>query len=555
MTVNPNIGRVLEGKYEIIRVLGSGGMGEVYEAKHRLINRRLAVKLLHQEYAREDEVVFRFQREAKASAAIGHDHIVEITDMGVTDTGELFIVMEYLDGRDLETVLEREKPLSATRACHIMIQVLSALEAAHAKGIVHRDLKPANVFLTSHSGIQDYVKLVDFGISKVRTTEEGLTRGLTRTGVLLGTPSYMSPEQALAETNITPATDLFSAGVILYEMLTGALPFDASSLAQLLVAIIEAEPSAPSTLRPDIPPELAVTVLRAMEKTPQSRFADAASFRRALTPFSPDTPVLTGLATTRLSERAAEVVKEFSLNSPGTPDHAGTSGSVLAATTPLELVSTTPSRPKRKWPLTAGLLVGTIATIAFLVTIALKMDDNNASSQPSFVPLTASAPESIATPPLSKSIASSNSNAQASSKSVTTPAEIQLRASVKPADADVFLDGRMLGRGSLQVRLPADGKTHLVVFRSVGHKEHSEEVVLDGDITLNVRLERQRSQERRERSRSGANRAQPSQNEEASEEKSASRSAEVIITEKPTAAPEQDAKRQDGRIIDESAPW
>ena len=169
MNSNPNIGRVLEGKYEIIRILGEGGMGEVYEARHRLIQRRLAIKLLREEYARDEEIVERFIREARASARIGHDHIVEITDMGVSESGELFIVMEYLEGKDLESLLDDEGALPARRACHIMIQVLSALEAAHGVGIVHRDLKPANIFLTTHMGAKDYAKIVDFGISKVRS--------------------------------------------------------------------------------------------------------------------------------------------------------------------------------------------------------------------------------------------------------------------------------------------------------------------------------------------------------------------------------------------------
>ncbi|MCP4679854.1 MAG: protein kinase [Deltaproteobacteria bacterium] len=540
MVANSNIGRVLENKYELIRLIGQGGMGEVYEANHRLINRRLAIKLLHADYAREDDVVFRFQREAKASAAIGHDHIVEITDMGVTDTGELFIVMEHLEGKDLEGILESEGALKPIRACHIMIQVLSALEAAHAKGIVHRDLKPGNILLTTRAGTVDYVKLVDFGISKVRASEDGMTKGLTRTGELLGTPSYMSPEQALGLADIGAATDIFSAGVILYEMVTGVLPFKDVSLAKLLVKIVEEDPVSPISLRPGLPPQLVQAIQRAIEKVRDARFADAVSFRRVLTPFSPDTAELTGLATTRLSQRVADIQREFSRNT-----HRNSLANTIdiVASTPLDTVSPTRPKERDRGHFTIGIIGGAAVLVVLTLIIMLKLVGSEEAPSPA-VPLVPSLPASSTSPASDQQHGASK---EPNTKSDNTPTRtIDLRATIQPQDAVISMDGKNIGRGSIDITLPADNKEHEIVIQSQGFREHREKMSFTSDISLVVTLEPEESKPSKRRSRRRARKQQ--QSEVAGD---TPKQPKNTITEEPTAtnSPKGD------RIIDEKAPW
>jgi serine/threonine-protein kinase len=265
-------GQVLDGRYRVERLLGEGGMGAVYEGRHVLVGKRVAIKLLHSEYATSEEVLKRFYREAQSAAAIGHKNIIDIYDVGVTPANEPYIAMEYLEGEDLESLLEREGKLPVEAACGILEPALLALEAAHAKGIVHRDLKPANIFLLRGEGGAPVVKLIDFGISKMTGT--GSTK-LTQTGALLGTPAYMSPEQARGDADLDHRTDIYAMGVILYQMLTGELPFQGAHYNELLINVLTAEPRPPRELDPSIPVEVEALVLRELSKDPRSRSSGA----------------------------------------------------------------------------------------------------------------------------------------------------------------------------------------------------------------------------------------------------------------------------------------
>ena len=279
------IGSTLGGRYEILRRIGEGGMGAVYEARHTVIGRKVAIKVLLERLLEKRELVRRLLQEARMASSIGHENIVDVLDFGSTDDGRAFVAMEYLDGESLASLLNREAPLPVARALAIVRQVASALAAAHAKGIVHRDIKPENVFIIQR-GDNDFVKVVDFGVSKaVRTAEEGMdSLRLTRTGVLLGTPLYMSPEQARGDDEVDARTDVWAMGILLYECLTGDVPFRANNYLRVIAQVLSTEIVSPSALRPelDIPTSVDEVVMHALAREPSQRFADMTAFERAI---------------------------------------------------------------------------------------------------------------------------------------------------------------------------------------------------------------------------------------------------------------------------------
>jgi serine/threonine-protein kinase len=276
------LGQVVADRYRIVRVLGVGGMGGVYEAEHLLIGKKVALKCLHREYARDRDIVERFKREARAATLIGNDHIIDVTDMGDLPDGAPFLVMEYLAGKPLAAVCE-QGPMPIKRAVHVARQICSALGAAHEKGIVHRDLKPENCFLIERNGDPDFVKVLDFGISKMHSS--GVDKGLTRTGMAMGTPSYMSPEQAQGSKNVDHRTDIWALGVILYEMLAARRPFDADSYPMLLMNIVATDPDPVAWYRKDLPPALADAVMKCLVKDQTQRVSTMRELAELLAPF------------------------------------------------------------------------------------------------------------------------------------------------------------------------------------------------------------------------------------------------------------------------------
>jgi len=273
------IGATLGETFKVIRLIGQGGMGAVYEAENIRINKRFAIKVLSREVLGNPEVVHRFQREARISSSLGHPHIIEIIDFNETEEGTSYIVMEFLDGEDLAARLERVKKLPPSLAVPIAGQVCSALGAAHDCDIVHRDLKPGNIFLCAVKGQGDFVKVLDFGISKIL----GSTSLHTREELLIGTPNYMAPEQAEGyHQRVGPWTDIFALGTILYEMLSGRLAFISDSLPSLLYKVVHVHPEPLSAVVPDIPGELAAVVEKAMAKRPEDRFSSMAELASAL---------------------------------------------------------------------------------------------------------------------------------------------------------------------------------------------------------------------------------------------------------------------------------
>jgi serine/threonine-protein kinase len=281
-------GDVLDGKYQITREIGRGAMGVVYEALHKALGRRVAVKTLLEELSANVQLGERFEREARAASAIGHPHIVDVFDLGRTQDGLLFMVMELLDGESLAETLKKTPVLPIPLATHLMVQVLSGLSAAHKSGIVHRDLKPDNIFVLNSDERPNFVKIVDFGISKVLVPQSPgpavTTKGSgTMVGSILGTPLYMSPEQAIGQVAaIDHRADIYSAGVVLYEMLCGRTPFVGEGYAQILGGLLEGKYPPPRNLRPEIPQALETAIMRALDRDIGNRFLSAAAMRDAI---------------------------------------------------------------------------------------------------------------------------------------------------------------------------------------------------------------------------------------------------------------------------------
>jgi len=265
------------GNYVVRSKLGEGGMGAVYLAEHARLGRRVAVKVLLPEMARSKDVVARFFNEAKAATDIKNEHIVDVLDFGDLPDGTSYIVMEHLEGQSLADVL-RAGPMPLARVLHVAKGMSEALGAAHARGIVHRDLKPDNIFLVTRGGDSDFVKVLDFGIAKL-TTNAGDVR--TQAGAVMGTPLYMSPEQ-INGSGVDQRTDIYAMGIIVHQMLAGALPFETTTLAELLVAHATKTPPPLRARDPSIPAEVEGAVLRALEKDPARRFDSVDAFVRAL---------------------------------------------------------------------------------------------------------------------------------------------------------------------------------------------------------------------------------------------------------------------------------
>ncbi|MFZ5891037.1 MAG: protein kinase domain-containing protein [Myxococcota bacterium] len=273
------VGNILAGKLRIVRPLGVGGMGAVFEVEHELTRHRRALKLLHPQMAGIPSVVERFLREASAAGRIGNPHIVETFDAGRLETGEPYIVMELLSGKTLAEILEQRGPLPIDAACDILIQACDAVSAAHAAGIVHRDLKPENLFLCGPN--LSFVKILDFGVSKFDSATTGVD-GLTLEGSPIGTPYYMSPEQVRGEKTIDARADVYALGVLFYECLTGRKPFVAETLPHLAVLIYQGKYATPSQVRSGLPPAADIVVSRAMASDRSERYATAAELAAAV---------------------------------------------------------------------------------------------------------------------------------------------------------------------------------------------------------------------------------------------------------------------------------
>ncbi len=314
-TDDPLIGTVVSQRYRIIRKVGEGGMGAVYQAEHALIEKRVALKILFQDLTRRPDLVARFLQEAKSASRIDQENVIDISDFGQSADGLVYIAMEFLDGQDLGKTLRAEKQLPWQRTQPILMQIAKALRAAHSHGIIHRDMKPENIYLVEREGRPDFVKVLDFGIAKVVSADDSEGPRLTQTGMIFGTPEYMSPEQAQGHPP-DQRVDVYAVGCIMYHMLTGAVPFTADSFMGILTKHLLEPVVPPRKRRPElnIPADVEAICLRAMEKDRDKRWPDMDAFYQALgaaggVPFEPShvfSPPHASLKYPRLTEANTE---------------------------------------------------------------------------------------------------------------------------------------------------------------------------------------------------------------------------------------------------------
>ena len=319
LNIEPTVlGRVI-ANHRLVAEIGSGGMGRVYYAEHTVIGRRAAIKILNPAISRDAAITSRFLNEAKAVNEIRHPNVVEITDLG--NEGDLhYIVMQFLEGETLGERLERAKVLDEPSALRMARQISSALGAAHERNIIHRDLKPDNVFLTNHPDFPDYVKVLDFGIAKLRGVGNALQATeakLTRVGTVLGTPGYMSPEQCRGASEIDARSDIYALGVMLYQMLTGQLPFISDNVMEVMIAQVTTPPVPPVSLQPALSPHVNAAILRAMEKDPARRFPNMRAFWDALENLPP--PTETAAVSSGASPESAAAAEQGVVDSEMTP--------------------------------------------------------------------------------------------------------------------------------------------------------------------------------------------------------------------------------------------
>jgi serine/threonine protein kinase len=392
------LGTVLEGSYRITRLLGEGGMGAVYEAIQLRLNKRVAIKLMACRLAANNDALARFHREADITSRLGHPNLVNVIDFGMSQAGEPYLVMEYLEGEDLEARLRRSRTLPVPLVVHIVKQTASALAAAHAQGVVHRDLKPANVFLLHVPGEMEFVKVLDFGVSKVKAA--GVK--LTKVSVALGTPTYMSPEQAAGRTDeIDHPADQWALACIAWEMLSGRGPFVADDVSALFYQILNLQPPSLLLKVPSLEPEAELVLLRALSKSPRARFPSirdfASTFEAAalgrpaeVTPMPMVLPPLLPVGSVDATAAAAEMkplLKQLTTFSR-------TTGEIT------ELVMPQPQAPMRQSRYAFGLL-GIVAAAALVILLVRPHSPSVVTAAPAVRTWPVAAPAQPAAPSIS----------------------------------------------------------------------------------------------------------------------------------------------------------
>ncbi len=426
---DPLIGRTVDGRYLIERVLGEGGMGLVYKAKHTVLGKPLAIKVLRPDVSKDEEIITRFRQEAQSATSIGNEHIIDISDFGTLPDGSTYFVMEFLEGSDLTKAIEKVGAMEPGRTVKIAKQLCRALGGAHERGIVHRYIMPDNIYLIKRGNVSDFVKVLDFGIAKV---SHGGNTKLTRAGQVFGTPHYMSPEQC-AGTNVDHRTDIYAIGVILYEMACGRVPFDADNLMGILTKHLYEEPIPPHELPPpvDVPPPLEAIILKCLAKTPDHRYqnmgemaADLEKLEQGLTPDA---------VLQKLERSSSAVGRE--------PTGRTKTGMNMSVGEPEE------GLPKKRSMLLPIAGVGGVLAILGIVAVIAFTQKADPVQQP-IAPIATPPPVAVQTPP---PVVETPPPAPTETGSTTSR---KIAVNSNPTGAEVFLDGVLLGNTPIDVDRP-----------------------------------------------------------------------------------------------------
>jgi len=372
-------GQILAGKFRIERVLGQGGMGVVVAATHLQLDERVALKFLLPDALSNPEAVERFAREARAAVKIKSEHVARVSDVGTLESGSPYMVMEYLEGQDLAAFVRASGALAVPAAIEFVLQACEAIGEAHALGIVHRDLKPANLFVTQRVDGSPCVKVLDFGISKLTVPGGGPDLGMTKTSSVMGSPLYMSPEQMSSTRNVDMRTDIWALGVILYEILTGRVPFEAETMPQLCGMILQDPPRPLRDLRPDLPDALQAVIFRCLEKSRDRRFANVADLAAALAPFGAP-------SAQRSAERISRVLGAAGI--PSTPNLGVVATSPPGTNTSSNWGASQPAKKSRA-PLFIALFAGLLVLGGVLVLALRKHSAVESAAEPVSAPLPA----------------------------------------------------------------------------------------------------------------------------------------------------------------------
>jgi len=354
-------GEVVGGRYRIERIVAEGGMGIIVAAHHLELEEQVAIKFLKEEFASQPEIVGRFAREAKAAARIKCEYTPTVFDVGISQERGPYIVMEYLEGEDLELVLDTSGRLPFTRAAELIMQAGEAIAVAHANGVIHRDIKPANLFLVKGDQSMPVVKVLDFGVSKTALSGNvfGGAISLVKTQSLVGSPVYMSPEQIRGKEDVHYTADVWSLGAVLYELVTGVTAFTGSSITELCASVLESDPPPVTDRAPDIPAGLAETIMRCLEKNPKRRVQSAAELVVALAPYAPKRARMIVDRTIAVSKAAGLVPPGFSVPTTIAPPPLSSNAPVAipaASALPRLLIDTQPElgQPGSRRPLAIG---------------------------------------------------------------------------------------------------------------------------------------------------------------------------------------------------------
>ncbi|MEM1416432.1 MAG: protein kinase [Myxococcota bacterium] len=425
------VGTTIDGRYEVESVLGEGGMGLVYKSRHIVLNKPLAVKVLRPDVSRDDEIITRFRQEAQSASAIGNQHIIDISDFGTLPDGSTYFVMEYLEGTDLTGAIE-EGVLEPVRVVHIAKQLCQALGAAHDAGIVHRDLKPDNIYLIRRGGDSNFVKVLDFGIAKVG----GSSSKLTRAGQVFGTPHYMSPEQC-SGSGVDHRTDVYALGIILYEMCTGAVPYDADNLMGILTKHLYEPPVPPRQVVPSLPEDLEAVILKAIAKSADARYQSMLELLEDLQ------RVEQGVGTMAREQTASHALPRGGFGPPGQ----------LAAT--MDPAEATLPPPKSKAPMVIGLLV--LLGIGGAVGAAALLGGDEAPETPIATPEPVAEPPATPAEPATPPVA-----AEPPTEPAGVAAPVTVTIASEPAGAEVWRENELLGNTPFEVPRPdGDGRLEL----------------------------------------------------------------------------------------------